>query len=170
MITGVPFGIVVIIVGLGVLLLWISFRQRIGIGTVLNVLIIGLAIDFFLGVLPEASGFWIGVMFFTIGVLLEGLAIALYVGAGLGAGPRDGLMAAIVKRSGKPVWLVRTAIEITVLIGGWMLGGTIGLGTVIFALGIGPVAHVLMPRFALDAVPTSGSARAQALAELGGHH
>lgn len=165
-ITAVPFGVVVIIVGVGVLLLWIPLRQRLGIGTVLNVLVIGLAIDFFLIFLPAASGFWMGLIFFVIGVALNGLAIALYVGAGLGAGPRDGLMTGIVKRTGKPVWLVRTAIEITVLVGGWMLGGTIGIGTVIYALGIGPVAHVLMPYFALDAGRGAGQAAELALAEL----
>ena len=165
-ITAVPFGVVVIIVGVGVLLLWIPLRQRLGIGTVLNVLVIGLAIDFFLMVLPVASGFRVGLVLFVIGVVLNGLAIALYVGAGLGAGPRDGLMTGIVKRTGKPVWLVRTAIEITVLVGGWMLGGTIGVGTVIYALGIGPVAHVLMPYFALDAGRGAGQAAELALAEL----
>ena len=148
--TAVPFGIVVIIVGAGVLLLWIPLRQKLGIGTLLNLVIIGLAIDFFLGFVPEASGIWMGLAFFAMGVALNGLAIALYVGAGLGAGPRDGLMTGLVKRTGRPVWLVRTAIEITVLVGGWMLGGTIGIGTVIYALAIGPVAHVLMPWFALD--------------------
>jgi uncharacterized membrane protein YczE len=148
-ITGVPFGIVVIIVGAGVLLLWIPLRQKLGIGTVLNMLIIGLAADFFLGIVPTASGFWMSLGFVIFGVLVNGLAIALYVGAGLGAGPRDGLMTGLVKRTGKPVWLVRTAIELTVLAGGWALGGTIGIGTVIYALGIGPVAHVLMPFFAL---------------------
>jgi uncharacterized membrane protein YczE len=148
--TAVPFGIVVIIVGAGVLLLWIPLRQKLGIGTVLNVIIIGLAIDFFLVFVPTASGIWMGLGFFVIGVALNGLAISLYVGAGLGAGPRDGLMTGIVKRTGKPVWLVRTAIEVVVLVGGWAFGGTIGIGTVIYALGIGPVAHVLMPFFALD--------------------
>jgi uncharacterized membrane protein YczE len=164
--TAVPFGIVVIIVGAGVLLLWIPLRQKLGIGTVLNLIIIGLAIDFFLMVLPAASGLKVGLVLFVIGVALNGLAIALYVGAGLGAGPRDGLMTGLVKRTGRPVWLVRTAIEITVLVGGWMLGGTIGIGTVIYALGIGPVAHVLMPYFALDAKPGSGGNRGQALARL----
>ena len=164
--TGVPFGIVIIIVGAGVLLLWIPLRQKLGLGTVLNLFIIGLTLDCFLGVLPMASGIWMSLGFFVFGVIANGLAIALYVGAGLGAGPRDGLMTALVKRTGRPVWLVRTAIEITVLAGGWALGGTVGIGTVIYALTIGPVAHVLMPFFALDAPRTSGSARARALEEL----
>ena len=149
-ITGVPFGVVVIIVGVGVLLLWIPLRQKPGIGTVLNVLIIGLTIDLFLGWLPVASGFTMGIVIFVIGLALNGLAIALYVGAGLGPGPRDGLMTGLVKRTGKPVWLVRTAIEVVVLGAGWAFGGIIGIGTVMYALGIGPIAHVLMPHFALD--------------------
>jgi uncharacterized membrane protein YczE len=149
-ITGVPFGVVVIIVGVGVLLLWIPLRQKPGIGTVLNVLIIGLTIDLFLGWLPVASGFTMGIVIFVIGLALNGLAIALYVGAGLGPGPRDGLMTGLVKRTGRPVWLVRTAIEVVVLGAGWAFGGIIGIGTVMYALGIGPIAHVLMPWFALD--------------------
>jgi uncharacterized membrane protein YczE len=149
-ITGVPFGVVVILVGAGVLLLWIPLRQKLGIGTVLNVLIIGLAIDLFLTVLPIASGFWMGLVLFVVGLVLNGFAIALYVGAGLGPGPRDGLMTGLVKRTGKPVWLVRTAIEIVVLAAGWAFGGIVGIGTVVYALGIGPIAHVLMPWFALD--------------------
>jgi uncharacterized membrane protein YczE len=151
--TGVPFGIVIIIVGAGVLLLWIPLRQKLGIGTVLNLFIIGLTLDFFLGFLPVASGIWMSLGFFIFGVIFNGLAIALYVGAGLGAGPRDGLMMGLVKRSGRPLWLVRTAIEMTVLAGGWALGGTVGIGTVIYALAIGPVAHMLMPFFALDKGP-----------------
>jgi len=151
--TGVPFGIVIIIVGAGVLLLWIPLRQKLGIGTVLNLFIIGLTLDFFLGVLPAASGIWMSLGFFVFGVIVNGLAIALYVGAGLGAGPRDGMMMGLVRRSGRPLWLVRTALELTVLAGGWVLGGTVGIGTVIYALTIGPVAHVLMPFFALDKGP-----------------
>ena len=160
--TGVPFGIVIIIVGAGVLLLWIPLRQKLGIGTVLNLFIIGLTLDFFLGILPTASGVWMSLGFFIFGVIFNGLAIALYVGAGLGAGPRDGLMMGLVRRSGRPLWLVRTTIEITVLAGGWMLGGTVGIGTVIYALTIGPVAHVLMPFFALD----KGSALVKTLDEV----
>jgi uncharacterized membrane protein YczE len=142
--------VVVILVGAGVLLLWIPLRQKLGIGTVLNVLIIGLAIDLFLTVLPIASGFWMGLVLFVVGLVLNGFAIALYVGAGLGPGPRDGLMTGLVKRTGKTVWLVRTAIEIVVLAAGWAFGGIVGIGTVMYALGIGPIAHVLMPWFALD--------------------
>jgi len=164
--TGVPFGIVIIIVGAGVLLLWIPLRQKLGLGTILNLFIIGLTLDFFLRVLPVASGIWMSLGFFIFGVIVNGLAISLYVGAGLGAGPRDGLMTGLVKRTGRPVWLVRTAIEITVLAGGWALGGTIGIGTVIYALCIGPVAHVLMPYFALDAKPGSRRNRGQTLARL----
>jgi uncharacterized membrane protein YczE len=155
--TGISYGVVSIIVGAGVLLLWIPLRQKLGVGTALNVVIIGLSVDLFLPLVPVAANFWWGVLEFTIGILINGLAIALYVGGGLGAGPRDGLMTGLVNRFDKPVWLVRTSIEIVVVAMGWLIGGPLGLGTVYYALTIGPVAHVLMPLFALDKnTPGSG--------------
>jgi uncharacterized membrane protein YczE len=148
--TGVPIGVVVIIVGFAVLGLWYFLKQKLGIGTILNAITIGVAIDFFIAVIPAASNFWWGLLYFVGAILINGLGIAMYVGGGLGPGPRDGLMTGLVRRTGKPLWLVRTAIEVVVLVLGWAFGGTIGLGTVLYAFGIGPVAHVMMPWFNLD--------------------
>jgi uncharacterized membrane protein YczE len=148
--SGISYGNVAIIVGAVVLLLWIPLRQKLGLGTAMNVIIIGVSVDLFLPITPVASNFWWGLLEFSIGIFLNGVAIALYVGGGLGPGPRDGLMTGLVNRFDKPVWLVRTSIEIVVLTLGWILGGPVGLGTVYYALTIGPVAHLLMPWFALD--------------------
>ena len=156
--SGISYGVVSIIVGAGVLLLWIPLRQKLGVGTALNVVIIGLSVDLFLPVVPVAQNFWWGILEFTIGILINGLAIALYVGGGLGAGPRDGLMTGLVNRFDKPVWLVRTSIEVVVVAMGWIIGGPLGLGTIYYALTIGPVAHVLMPWVALDK-KTTGSGK-----------
>ena len=150
--TGVPIGAVVNIVGFAVLGLWYFLKQKLGIGTILNAITIGLAIDFFITVIPAATTFWWGLLYFVGAILINGLGIAMYVGGGLGPGPRDGLMTGLVRRTGKPLWLVRTAIEVTVLLMGWALGGTLGLGTVLYAFGIGPVAHIMMPWFNLDKV------------------
>ena len=155
--SGISYGVVSIIVGAGVLLLWIPLRQKLGVGTAMNVVIIGLSVDLFLPIVPIATNFWWGLLEFTIGILVNGLAIAMYVGGGLGAGPRDGLMTGLVNRFDKPVWLVRTSIEVVVVMMGWIIGGPLGLGTVYYALTIGPVAHLLMPWFALDkSTPGSG--------------
>lgn len=160
-ITGVPIGIVVIIVGFAVLGLWYFLKQKLGIGTILNAITIGLAIDFFIAVIPVAANFWWGLLYFVGAIVINGLGIAMYVGGGLGPGPRDGLMTGLVRRTGKPLWLVRTAIEVVVLVLGWAFGGAIGLGTVLYAFGIGPVAHIMMPWFNLD--------KAQEPEELEGH-
>lgn len=156
--SGISYGVVSIIVGAGVLLLWIPLRQKLGVGTAMNVVIIGLSVDLFLPIVPVAPNFWWGLLEFTIGILVNGLAIAMYVGGGLGAGPRDGLMTGLVNRFDKPVWLVRTSIEVVVVAMGWIIGGPLGLGTIYYALTIGPVAHVLMPWFALDK-STAGSGK-----------
>ncbi|MGN6242613.1 MAG: YczE/YyaS/YitT family protein [Motilibacteraceae bacterium] len=144
------FGTVTIAVGALVLLAWWPLRQRPGIGTVSNVVVIGLVVDRVLAVLPAPDALALRVPMMLAAVVLNGLAGALYIGAGLGPGPRDGLMTGLVRRTGASVRLVRTGIELTVLATGWLLGGSVGIGTVVYALGIGPVLHVLMPRFALD--------------------
>lgn len=156
--SGISYGNVAIIVGAAVLFLWIPLRQKLGIGTAMNVIIIGVSVDLFLPIIPIAPNFWWGLLEFTIGILLNGVAIALYVGGGLGPGPRDGLMTGLVNRFDKPVWLVRTSIEVVVVAMGWLLGGPLGLGTVYYALTIGPVAHMMMPWFALDKT-TAGSGK-----------
>lgn len=139
------FGMVVIVVGLLLLLLWIPLRQMPGLGTVANAIVIGLATDATLAVLdrPEALAPRIGLM--VGGVVLNGLAGALYIGAQLGPGPRDGLMTGLVRRTGRSVRLVRTSIELTVLTVGFLLGGTVGIGTVVYALAIGPLLQLFLP-------------------------
>jgi uncharacterized membrane protein YczE len=143
--TDLSFGEVVIVVGVFVLLLWIPLRQVPGLGTVANAIVVGLATDATLAVLeaPTALGPRMG--FLVSGVVLNGLAGALYIGAQLGPGPRDGLMTGLVQRTGWSVRLVRTGLELTVLTIGFLLGGTVGIGTVLYALAIGPLLQVFLP-------------------------
>ena len=143
---GIPLGTVVIIVGLFVLALWIPLRERIGLGTIGNVLIIGVVLDLALWLSPVGDlVLWQQIVMMAAGVAMIGVASALYIGAGLGPGPRDGLMTGIARR-GYRIGVVRTAIEVTVLVVGWLLGGTVGIGTVTFALGVGPIIGVFLPR------------------------
>ena len=142
---GLGVGTWAIIVGVAVLLLWIPLRQRPGFGTLNNVLIIGLVIDLMLAVVPPVHGLPAQIVVMLGGVVLNGIATGVYIGAGLGPGPRDGLMTGLAAR-GHSIRIVRTSIELTVLLTGWLLGGTVGLGTVVYALGIGPIAHVTIPR------------------------
>jgi uncharacterized membrane protein YczE len=141
----VRIGTVAIVVGLVVLLLWIPLRQRPGLGTVSNVLLVGLTLDVALVLLPEPGPMPLRFGFLVVAIVLNAVATGLYIGAGLGPGPRDGLMTGLAAR-GHSVRFVRTAIELTVLAAGWLLGGTVGVGTALFALTIGPLVHVLLPR------------------------
>lgn len=143
--TGIPFGFMTNIIGALVLLLWIPLRQKPGIGTVLNVLLVGPSAEVGLLLMVEPDQLWARVLLFTGGLVLLALASGLYIGARLGPGPRDGLMTGVHSRFGLPIWLVRTTIEATVLGIGWILGGTVGLGTVAFALLIGPLINFLLP-------------------------
>ena len=152
--TSLPFGWVVIAVGALVLLAWIPLRQRPGIGTVSNVVVVGLAVDAALLVLPEPRHIAVRVVFLVAGVLLNGVATGLYVGAELGPGPRDGLMTGLASR-GHSIRVARTSIEVAVLAGGWLLGGTVGAGTVLYALSIGPLAHYFVPRLSVAAARAS---------------
>ncbi|MGZ4670850.1 MAG: YczE/YyaS/YitT family protein, partial [Blastococcus sp.] len=140
---------VTIVVGALVLLAWIPLRQLPGIGTVSNVVVIGLAVDATLALLPTPSALAARVGFVVAGVLLNAVATAAYIGVHLGPGPRDGLMTGLVRRTGGSVRLVRTSIEAAVVATGWLLGGTLGLGTVVYALAIGPLVQVLLPRLSL---------------------
>jgi uncharacterized membrane protein YczE len=144
--TGLSFGTVVIITGAVVLLAWVPLRQRPGFGTVSNVFVIGIAVDATLGVLPHAGSTPVAVAMLLGGVGLNGLAGGAYIGAGLGPGPRDGLMTGLVRRTGGSIRLVRTSIEVTVLVAGAALGGTVGIGTVVYAVSIGPLVHAILPR------------------------
>lgn len=139
------FGQVVILVGAVLLLLWVPLRQRPGIGTVLNVVLIGIAVDVTLALLPTPDALGVQVGFLLVGVVGNGIAGALYIGADLGTGPRDGLWTGIVRRTGRSVRLVRTSLEVTVLVVGFVLGGTVGVGTVLYALAIGPVVQLFLP-------------------------
>lgn len=146
--TGLTFGTVTIAVGALVLLLWIPLRQRPGIGTVSNVAVIGLAVDAALALLPTVRPLAVQIAFLVGGIVLNGVATGLYLGARLGPGPRDGLMTGFVAlRPGRSIRLVRTVIEVAVLAVGWLLGGKVGLGTVLYAAAIGPLAHLFIPMF-----------------------
>ncbi|GAB3941120.1 YczE/YyaS/YitT family protein [Micromonospora vulcania] len=148
--TGLSFGTATIVVGAVVLLLWIPLRQRPGIGTVSNVVVIGLVVDATLALLPAGGPLGVRIALLVTGIVANGAATALYLGARLGPGPRDGLMTGFVaRRPGWSIRLVRTAIEVTVLALGWLLGGTVGLGTVAYALAIGPLAQFFIPMFAV---------------------
>ena len=143
---GLTMGTWSIIVGVAVLLLWIPLRQRPGIGTVSNAVVIGAALDPMLRAIeaPESLG-W-RAAYLVVGILINGVATAAYIGARLGPGPRDGLMTGLVRLTGRSVRLVRTGLEVTVVLIGWALGGNLGLGTVLFAVSIGPVVHVFLPK------------------------
>jgi uncharacterized membrane protein YczE len=148
--TGLRIGTVVIIVGVAVLLLWIPLRQRPGIGTISNAIVIGLAVNWGLDVLPTPHPTLVRWAFLIGGIVLNGVATGLYIGARLGPGPRDGLMTGYAaRRPGRSVRLVRTVIEVTVLAIGWLLGGTVGWATLLYAVAIGPLAHVFIPLFSV---------------------
>ena len=146
--TGIPIGTWTIIVGAAVLLMWFPLRQRPGIGTACNVVVIGTVIDVVLAVVPAPNALALRWVSLLAGVALNGVATACYIGAGLGPGPRDGLMTGIARR-GHSLRLVRTSIELSVLATGWLLGGTVGIGTVLYAVSIGPLVHLLLPRLTI---------------------
>lgn len=146
---GLGVGTWAVIVGLIVLALWIPLRQRPGFGTVCNVVVVGVVIDIVLAVFAPPHQIAARWVLMLLGVFLNAVATAAYIGAGLGPGPRDGLMTGLAAR-GHSVRIVRTAIELTVLAAGWLLGGTVGIGTVIYALSIGPLAHYFLPRLDID--------------------
>jgi len=148
--TGLSIGVISIIVGAIVLLLWIPLRQRPGLGTLSNVVCIGVAVDGALYLIPTPSLLWERIGFLAAGILLNAMATGLYVGARLGPGPRDGLMTGLAAR-GHSIRLVRTSIEVLVVVVGFLLGGTLGIGTVVYAVAIGPLAHVTLPLFAVRA-------------------
>ncbi|HEY9411715.1 MAG TPA: hypothetical protein VIP77_19205 [Jiangellaceae bacterium] len=155
--TPLSIGMVTILVGALVLLAWIPLRQRPGVGTVSNIVVIGLVMDAALALLPTPDLLLVRIAFMVAGVGLNGVATAAYIGARLGPGPRDGLMTGLVRRTGRSVRLIRTSIEVTVLAAGWLLGGTVGVGTVLYALAIGPLVHALLPRFEVVARPAPAS-------------
>jgi uncharacterized membrane protein YczE len=145
--TPLAIGTWAILVGVAVLLLWIPLRQLPGIGTLSNVVLVGATMDVVLGHVHAPHGMAARIACLVVGVFLNGVATGAYIGAGLGPGPRDGLMTGLAAR-GHSIRVVRTALEVTVLVTGWLLGGTVGVGTVLYALSIGPLAHVFIPLFA----------------------
>ena len=146
---GWSMGAVIIVVGALVLLAWIPLRQRPGLGTVSNAVVVGLVLDAALAVLPAPGGLPARVAFLAAGVLFNAVATAAYIGVHLGPGPRDGLMTGLVRVTGRSVRLVRTSVEVGVVATGWLLGGTLGAGTVVYALAIGPLVQVFLPRLSM---------------------
>lgn len=149
-ILGTSVGTMVIAVSFVVLLAWIPLRQPPGFGTIANAILVGISVDLTMLVLDDVTSWPWRVTLLVSGVLLNALATALYIGALLGPGPRDGLMTGLVRRTGRSVRLVRTALEAGVLVAGWLLGGTVGIGTVLYAVAIGPIVHVLLPRLTVS--------------------
>jgi uncharacterized membrane protein YczE len=143
--TGLTFGTITAITGAAVLLCWLPLRQRPGVGTVANIVLIAIAVDVTLALLGPADAMAWRIVLMVAGVVLNGLATAAYIGVRLGPGPRDGLMTGLVARTGVSVRVVRTGIEVAVLGTGWLLGGTVGIGTVVYALAIGPLTQAFLP-------------------------
>jgi uncharacterized membrane protein YczE len=154
---GIPIGTVTIAVGALVMLLWLPLRERPGLGTVLNVLLIGIVLDLTLLWLETPESIVLRAMMMLSGPVVFAVGTGFYIGAGLGPGPRDGVMTGLARR-GWPIAGVRTAIELTALAGGWALGGTVGVGTVVFAFGVGPVVHWTLPRLTVAEVPAAEEA------------
>lgn len=167
-VTGWGIGVLTNVIGLLVLLLWIPLRQRPGLGTLVNVLWIGPAIELGLWLVPEQTSLPMQVLVFAAGLLLLAVASGIYIGARMGPGPRDGLMTGIHARTGWPIWVGRTGVEGSVLLVGWLLGGNVGVGTVVFAALIGPLCSITLPLLAPSVAaartgrPGAGRARRRA--------
>ena len=152
--TDISIGKIIVITGFSLLLLWIPLRQKPGLGTILNALEIGLIADVALEIIPEPNNILIRVAMVVVGIITVAIGTGLYIGSALGPGPRDGLMTGLAKR-GIPIRVGRTAVEVTVLIIGYALGGQVGVATFAFAFGVGPLVQFFLPRLAVS----SGSAR-----------
>lgn len=159
-ITGLSLGLVVNLVGALVMLVWIPLRQKPGIGTICNVLLIGTSADVFLWLLPPVEDLMPRILLLVGAIALNGAATGAYIGAGLGPGPRDGLTTGMVRLTDWPIRRVRTGIELGVLALGWLLGGTIGVGTVLYALSNGPLLQLFMPMFEIKERPGARPAEA----------
>ena len=155
---GLSFGTTVILTSFVVLLLWIPLREWPGLGTMSNAVVIGASADLGLRLLSTPATIEGRIAFAAIGILGNAVATAAYVGAQLGPGPRDGLMTGLHRRTGLPIGLVRTALEGTVVLGGLFLGGLFGIATVVYALSIGPLVQVLLPRFVVPLTPRQHAA------------
>lgn len=160
------FGVITILVSVVVLLLWIPIRQKPGIGTVLNALLVGPAADIGFLLIPETDELWIRIAFFVVGLLVLSGATGMYIGAAFGPGPRDGLMTGLHRRTGWPIWVVRTGLEVTVVAVGWVLGGNVGVGTVAFALLVGPLCQFFLRVFAVRIPETTETEPATRTGEI----
>ena len=152
--TEISIGRIIVMTGFALLLLWIPLKQKPGLGTILNALEIGLVADIALEIIPEPNNMFIRIIMVVVGIVTVAIGTGLYIGSALGPGPRDGLMTGLAKR-GIPIRIGRTALEVTVLIIGRILGGQVGIATFAFAFGVGPLVHFFLPRLAVS----SGSAR-----------
>ena len=165
--TRIGIGWITNIVGFFVLLLWIPLRQRPGIGTVLNIALVGTSLQLTLPALSTPDSYFLGILMFLGGTGLVGLGSGLYIGANFGPGPRDGLMTGINARWGWPIWVARTVVEISVLIVGVLLGGSIGLGTLLFAVLIGPTCQLALAIFDPQRRKAAKTAKDSVLPKLG---
>lgn len=148
--TGIRFGSVVVAVSVVVLVFWVPLRQRPGVGTLANAVVVGIVADWALNLLAPVRGLAGQLLILSAGIVANGVATGLYIGAGLGPGPRDGLMTGLAARSRRSIRSVRTLIEVAVLAAGWALGGQVGLGTLLYAGSIGPLSQYFIDRFSLD--------------------
>lgn len=153
--TGIAVGTIIILTGVALLLLWIPLGEKPGLGTVLNALEIGLVVDLVLPIVPEPDHLGVRLVMMAGGVVVIAIGSGLYLGAGLGPGPRDGLMTGLARR-GLSIRVARTGVEIAVLVAGVLLGGAIGLGTALFALAIGPLVQVFLPWLTMRESPAVG--------------
>ncbi len=154
---GWSLGRTIVLTSFAVLALWIPLRERPGVGTIANAVVVGLSVEVFSALIPDAEPLWLRWVVLALGVVGNGVATGMYIGAGMGPGPRDGLMTGIARRHGS-IRVVRTSIEVTVLVTGILLGGTFGVGTLVYAVSIGPLAHVFLPIFTRLASPASAAA------------
>ena len=148
--TGLTLGQLSIVIGVVVMLAWIPLRQKPGYGTIANIFVIGLVVDASLAVLPEFEGLALRAVLMVTGVVLNAVGSAAYIGAGMGPGPRDGLMTGLHERLGWSIRVSRLSIEATVLAAGWLLGGVVGVGTVLYAVAMGPLVQFFLPMFTLS--------------------
>lgn len=143
--TGLSFGLITAITGALVLLVWIPLKQKPGVGTIANVVVIAISVDVTLALIPAPQGLLPRIVLLTLGIVLNAVAFAAYVGSRLGPGPRDGMVTGFCRRTGASLRLTRTVIELVVLGTGWLLGGTVGIGTILYAVSIGPLAQLFLP-------------------------
>jgi uncharacterized membrane protein YczE len=163
--THLGFGLITVLMSGVVLLFWIPIQQRLGIGTVLNAFLVGPSADVGLRLIPENLDLWLRIILFAAGLLTLAVATGLYIGAHFGPGPRDGLMTGLHKRTGWKIWVVRTGVEVIVLGVGWALGGNVGVGTVLFAILVGPLCNWTIPFFAIKRRPAAQEAEPAPMVE-----